>query len=79
LLAALALRVQNDPFGKVKKMIKDMVIKLTEEATEEAEHKGFCDTELTTNKQTRDAKTTSVHTSRRCLYIGHHRCKVCSK
>jgi chromosome segregation ATPase len=41
-------------------MIKDMVIKLTEEATEEAEHKGFCDTELSTNKQTRDAKTTSV-------------------
>merc|ERR1719387_1016719 len=38
-------------------MIKDMIIKLTEEATEEAEHKGFCDTELTTNKQTRDAKT----------------------
>merc|ERR1719395_304988 len=39
------------------KMIKDMIIKLTEEATEEAEHKGFCDTELTTNKQTRDFKT----------------------
>merc|ERR1719198_2326640 len=34
-----------------------MIIKLTEEATEEAEHKGFCDTELTTNKQTRDFKT----------------------
>merc|ERR1719217_1776587 len=38
-------------------MIKDMIIKLTEEVTEEAEHKGFCDTELTTNKQTRDFKT----------------------
>merc|ERR1719214_115522 len=38
-------------------MIKDMIFKLMEEATEEAEHKGFCDTELTTNKQTRDAKT----------------------
>jgi len=60
LLAALAIRARQDPFGKVKKMIKDMIIKLTEEATEEAEHKGFCDTELTTNKQTRDAKTTSV-------------------
>jgi len=60
LLAALAVRVQQDPFGKVKKMIKDMIIKLTEEATEEAEHKGFCDTELTTNKQTRDFKTTTV-------------------
>merc|ERR1719161_1905791 len=38
-------------------MIKDMIQKLMEEANEEAEHKGFCDTEMTTNKQTRDAKT----------------------
>jgi len=60
LLSALAIRASDDPFGKVKKMIKDMIIKLTEEATEEAEHKGFCDTELTTNKQTRDFKTTTV-------------------
>merc|ERR1719453_2988293 len=38
-------------------MVKDMIQKLMEEANEEAEHKGFCDTEMTTNKQTRDAKT----------------------
>merc|ERR1719261_1683789 len=38
-------------------MIKDMITKLMEEANEEAEHKGFCDTELSTNKQTRDSKT----------------------
>merc|ERR1712166_1020060 len=50
-------KVSEDPFKKVTKMIKDMIIKLTEEATEEAEHKGFCDTELTTNQQTRDFKT----------------------
>merc|ERR550514_445217 len=31
-----------------------------EEATEEAEHKGFCDTELATNEQTRKAKTQAV-------------------
>jgi hypothetical protein len=60
LLSALAMRVGSDQFGKVKKMIQDMVVKLMEEATEEAEHKGFCDTELSTNKQTRDAKSTSV-------------------
>jgi len=41
-------------------MIKDMIIKLTEEANEEAEHKGFCDSELSTNKQTRDDKSTEV-------------------
>jgi len=57
ILSLISLKVTEDPFKKVTKMIKDMIIKLTEEATEEAEHKGFCDTELTTNKQTRDYKT----------------------
>merc|ERR1719262_384981 len=60
LLSLLAQRVNADPFGKVKKMIKDMVMKLMEEANEEAEHKGFCDTEMGTNKQTRDQKATEV-------------------
>merc|ERR1719218_246587 len=57
ILSLISMKVSQDPFKKVTKMIKDMIIKLTEEATEEAEHKGFCDTELTTNKQTRDYKT----------------------
>merc|ERR1719201_17741 len=57
ILSLISVKVSQDPFKKVMKMIKDMIIKLTEEATEEAEHKGFCDTELTTNKQTRDFKT----------------------
>merc|ERR1719414_2847292 len=41
-------------------MIKDMISKLVQEATAETEHKGWCDTELTTNKQTRDQKTEAV-------------------
>merc|ERR1719460_2064667 len=41
-------------------MIKEMVVKLMEEANEEAEHKGWCDTELSTNEQTRKEKTSSV-------------------
>merc|ERR1719409_1172096 len=41
-------------------MIKDLVYKLMEEAREEAEHKGWCDTELTTNQQTREKKTEEV-------------------
>merc|ERR1719409_116296 len=52
-LSALAVRVVADPFKKVKKMIKDLIVKLMEEANEEAEHKGWCDTELSTNEQTR--------------------------
>merc|ERR1719161_3001265 len=33
-------------------MIKELIVKLMEEANEEAEHKGWCDTELSTNEQT---------------------------
>jgi len=47
----------QDPFKKISKMIKDMIDKLTQEAQEEAEHKGFCDAELGSNKATRDTKT----------------------
>jgi len=62
LLAAISLHVGSDPFVKIRKMIQDMITKLTEEAQEEAEHKGFCDSELSSNKQTRDDKTTQADT-----------------
>merc|ERR1740117_2779392 len=41
-------------------MIKDLIVRLMEEANEEAEHKGWCDTELSTNEQTRKEKTSAV-------------------
>merc|ERR1719366_27504 len=61
-LATVADRVSADPFKKVKKMIKDLIVRLMEEANEEAEHKGWCDTELSTNEQTRKEKTDAVET-----------------
>lgn len=61
-LSALSMRVAYDPFKSVKKMIKELVVKLMEEANEEAEHKGWCDTELSTNEQTRKEKTSGVET-----------------
>merc|ERR550537_1159531 len=60
ILSLVAVRVAADPLAKIKKMIEDMVSKLMEEANEEAEHKGFCDTEMGTNKATRDTKTEEV-------------------
>merc|ERR1719215_360943 len=60
LLTLASQGVAANPFVKVKKMIKDMISKLVQEATAETEHKGWCDTELTTNKQTRDQKTEAV-------------------
>lgn len=61
-LSALATHVAADPFAKIKKMIKDLIVKLMEEANEEASHKGWCDTELSTNEQTRKLKTEQVET-----------------
>merc|ERR1719502_2046939 len=60
ILSALAARVTFDPFVKVRKMIKDLITKLMQEANDEAEHKGWCDTELSTNEQTRKEKTEQV-------------------
>merc|ERR1719215_871915 len=60
LLTLASQGVAANPFVKVKKMIKDMISKLVQEATAETEHKGWCDSELTTNKQTRDQKTEAV-------------------
>merc|ERR1719199_1838315 len=61
-LSLLAVHVAEDPFAKVKKMIKDLIIRLMEEANQETEHKGWCDTELSVNKVTRDKKTEGVNT-----------------
>merc|ERR1719333_725402 len=38
-------------------MIKDLIVRLMEEANEEAEHKGWCDTELSTKEKTNAVET----------------------
>jgi len=60
ILSALAVQVQADPFKKVRKMVKDLIVKLMEEANAEAEQKGLCDQELSTNEQTRKEKTEAI-------------------
>jgi len=59
-LAAMALRVEQDPFVKVKKMIQDLVVRLMEEAANEASEKAWCDGELKSNEATRKEKTSRV-------------------
>jgi peptidoglycan hydrolase CwlO-like protein len=59
-LQVLSVRAAADPFAKVKKMIRDLIVKLMEEANAEADHKGFCDTELATNKQTRENLSSEI-------------------
>jgi predicted nucleic acid-binding Zn-ribbon protein len=60
LLSEAAQLVATNPFIKVKKMIKDLIVKLMEEGTAETEHKGWCDSELAANKITRDERTADV-------------------
>merc|ERR1719375_1405951 len=60
ILSVFAVRVAADPFKKVKKMIKDLIVKLMEEANAETEQKGFCDKELATNEHTRKEKSEAV-------------------
>eukprot|EP00403_Amphidinium_massartii_P026932 CAMPEP_0178403386 /NCGR_PEP_ID=MMETSP0689_2-20121128/17340_1 /TAXON_ID=160604 /ORGANISM="Amphidinium massartii, Strain CS-259" /LENGTH=685 /DNA_ID=CAMNT_0020024335 /DNA_START=173 /DNA_END=2230 /DNA_ORIENTATION=+ len=60
LLAQVAEEAVADPFGKVKKLIKDLISKLMQEATAEQEHKGWCDSELAANKINKEARTAEV-------------------
>jgi chromosome segregation ATPase len=59
-LSALSIRVGTNPFGEVKKLIDDMITKLLEEANEESNHKGWCDTEMAKNTHTRESKTADI-------------------
>jgi len=59
-LALAAQKAAADPFMKVKKMIKGLIVRLLEESAGEADHKAFCDAELATNKQTRTNKAEAV-------------------
>jgi len=59
-LAIAAQKAGADPFEKVKKMIRDLITKLLEEAASEANEKGWCDTELAKNKLTRTNKAEEV-------------------
>mmetsp|Transcript_79941 Transcript_79941/g.258505 ORF Transcript_79941/g.258505 Transcript_79941/m.258505 type:complete len:673 (+) Transcript_79941:38-2056(+) len=59
-LSVMASRVTEDPFGKVKKMLKDLIVKLMEEANSEADHHAYCTSELATNKMTREDKSSEA-------------------
>lgn len=61
-LSAMAEQAREDPFGKVKQLLEELVQRLLAQAGEEAEHKGWCDTELGTNEHTRTTKSEEVET-----------------
>jgi len=59
-LSLVAARALEDPMAKVKKMIKDLIVKLMEQANTEADHNAYCTTELATNKLTRENKNAAI-------------------
>jgi len=63
-LAMIAMKAKEDPFAKVKKMLKDLITRLEEQAGQEAQHKGWCDTELADNEHVRTTRTASVESMR---------------
>jgi uncharacterized membrane protein len=59
-LSLVAAHAEADPFEKVKGMIKELIVKLMEEANSEADHQAYCKAELATNKQTRQNQQSEV-------------------
>jgi len=61
-LSSLALRVEGDGLGKIKKMISSLVNRLQEEAAADTEKDGWCKKELATNEQARTSKKQQMDT-----------------
>jgi len=60
-LAVMAEAAQDNPFEKVIGMIEDLVARLKQAASVEAEHKAWCDEQLKTNKLKRNKKHAQVN------------------
>jgi len=60
-LAAIAEAAAANPFEKLIGMIEDLIAKLKEAASEEAEHKAWCDEQLKANKHKRNKKTAQAN------------------
>merc|ERR1719207_296573 len=61
MLSTLAVKVGEDPFVKIKGMIQDMIEKLLEEEADEANHKGYCDEEISKTVKDRDYRLEEIN------------------
>jgi len=58
--ARMGVAAGEDPFAKVKGLISDMIARLEQEAKEDAEHKGYCDKEMSETKANKDELTNEI-------------------
>ncbi|CAJ1343419.1 unnamed protein product [Effrenium voratum] len=56
----MAQRAKAEPLSKVKSMIEQLITRLKEQGNEETTKKAWCDSELGTNKATREEKSDAV-------------------
>jgi DNA repair exonuclease SbcCD ATPase subunit len=61
MLVTLTAAVGEDPFVKIKGMIQDMIEKLLEEEADEANHKGYCDEEISKTVKDRDYRLEEIN------------------
>merc|ERR1719379_1564763 len=61
MLSTLAVKAGEDPFVKIKGMIQDMIEKLLEEEADEANHKGYCDEEISKTVKDRDYRLEEIN------------------
>merc|ERR1719305_1765441 len=59
-LSSLAVKVREDPFEKVKTLIQDLIERLLQQEADEANHKGWCDTEISKTLKDRDYRLRDV-------------------
>lgn len=60
-LSSLAEQIVADPFTKIKKLIQGLIDRLLTESKNEANKKGFCDTELGKSYHARDSRFADVN------------------
>lgn len=56
-LSLLVQKLEADPFAKIQKMIHGLIVKLQQEALQDSEEHGYCETELAKNSVTRSTLT----------------------